>query len=133
MAAIQRATRGIGRRTQGNNYRAIAHPPVPSSSSSSSSSPPYRRGDFISAADCCAVAIRVLRAMTTRRSTRKRVVVALDTNEQTEADADFWGQDAFADDGEDEEFDENALSDAGEVSAYRVRLCTGTAPRFFPL
>lgn len=55
--------------------------------------------------------------MATRRSSRKRSIVPLDTQAQTEADADFWGQDAFADEGEDEEFDENALSDRGEVSA----------------
>lgn len=32
-----------------------------------------------------------------------------------DADEAFWGQDAFADDEEDESFDEDALSDKGEV------------------
>ena len=45
--------------------------------------------------------------MATRRSTRQRKVIPIEELKQreSEADAEFWGQEAFADDEEDEEFD----------------------------
>lgn len=61
--------------------------------------------------------------MGTRRSTRKRVVVELDTKAEDEADVDFWGQDAFAEEDEDDEFDDKALSDTGEVLNSNLQSC----------
>lgn len=54
--------------------------------------------------------------MATRRSTRVRKVIPIAEKllKETEEDADFWGQDAFADDEEDGEFNENEASDQGE-------------------
>ncbi len=55
--------------------------------------------------------------MATRRSTRVRKVIPIDEKilRETEEDAEFWGQDAFADDEDDAAFDHNELSDQGEV------------------
>jgi hypothetical protein len=51
-----------------------------------------------------------------RRRSGARAIKVKEVAVETNPDDEYWGQDAFAEDEDDASFDENELSDKGEVS-----------------